>query len=138
MPDSARMRAWQLFRVAAQIVPLWLLSSMAQYIASLSPLPLPAGAVGLVLLFVLLCSGLVRPQWIEAGADLLIRHLGLFLVPYAVSFIAFSDLIAASGVAIAIVVLASTAVGIAVAGWAAQAGGSAAGPAADPPRGAAA
>lgn len=128
MPDSARMRARRLFRVAAQITALWLLSSIAQYIASLSPLPLPAGAVGLMLLFVLLCSGLVRPQWIDAGADLLIRHLGLFLVPYAVSFIAFSDLIAASGVAIAIVVLASTAIGIAVAGWSAQAAARASGP----------
>jgi holin-like protein len=121
MPERARTKARRLFGLAMQIAALWLLSVIARYLAAFSPLPLPAGAVGMVLLFALLGSGLLRPRWIEAGADLLIRHLGLFLVPYAVSFIAFAELIAASGAAILAVVVASTAIGIAAAGWAAQA-----------------
>ena len=72
-------------------------------------------------MFGLLCAGVVRAQWIQTGADLLVRHLGLFLIPYAVSFMAFGELIAASGFAILGVVIASTTIGIAAAGCAAQA-----------------
>jgi holin-like protein len=120
MPGIVRAGIRRALIVAAQIASLWGLSWAAQAIAALSPLPLPAGAVGLAVLFALLCAGVVRAQWIETGADLLVRHLGLFLIPYAVSFMAFGELIAARGFAILGVVVASTAIGIAASGWAAQ------------------
>lgn len=108
-------------RVGAQVAALWLLGLLSQALAVHSPVPLPAGAVGLVLLFTLLATGVLRSDWIAEGADLLVRHLALFLVPIAVGFMAFAELIAANGVRLMIVVAASTACGIAAAGWTAQA-----------------
>src|SRR5687768_5802272 len=97
MPQIVRTGMRQVLIVAGQIAALWSVSWVATGIAALSPLPLPAGTVGLALLFSLLCAGVVRAQWIERGADVLVRHLGLFLIPYAVSLMAFGDLIAANG-----------------------------------------
>lgn len=121
MPKRAHARSRYLLIAARQVAALWLLSWLAKALASLSPLPLPAGAVGLGVLFALLCAGVVRAQWIEAGADLLVRHLGLFLIPYAVSVISYGELVARSGAAILGTIVASTVIGMAAAGWAAQA-----------------
>jgi holin-like protein len=100
-----------------QVFALWGLSWLAAYL----PLPIPPGAIGLGVLFALLSTGLVRLAWIERGAGFLVRHLGLFLIPYAVSLMAFGDLIADSGIVLLIAIVASTAVGIAVTGRTAQA-----------------
>jgi holin-like protein len=43
--------------------------------------------IGLLLVLGALRLRLLRPQWIEAGGDLLVRHLPLFLVPIAVGLI---------------------------------------------------
>lgn len=107
--------------VGLQLLALWLLSRMAAALAELLPLPVPAGAIGLGLLFVLLASGLLRARWIEAGADLLVRHLGLFLIPYAVSFMAFGEQLHAAAIPLAVTVIAATAVGMAASACSAQA-----------------
>lgn len=120
MPERIRTGSRRVAEVAAQIAALWLISWATKSAAAYSPLPLPGGALGLAILFALLCSGWIKPRWIEAGADWLVRHLGLFLVPYAVSFIAFTDLIAGSGIPLLTTIVLSTAIGIGAAGCAAQ------------------
>ena len=100
----------------AQIAALWLISEAARYAAALLPFPVPAGAVGLVMLFVMLRAGWIRLAWIERGATLLVRHLGLFLVPFGVGFMACGDLMAAQGIALVTVLILSTAFGIGATG----------------------
>lgn len=101
----------------AQIALLWLISEAARHAAALLPFPVPAGAIGLVMVYVLLCAGWLRLSWIERGAALLVRHLGLFLVPFGVGFMAFGDVMAAQGIALLAVLIASTAFGIGATGW---------------------
>ena len=102
--------------LVAQIAVLSLISEVARLAAALSPLPVPAGAVGLVMLFLMLRAGWIKVAWIERGASLLVRHLGLFLVPFGVGFMAFGYLMAAHGAALLAVLIASTAFGIAATG----------------------
>ena len=102
--------------LVAQIAVLSLISEVARLAAALSPLPVPAGAVGLVMLFLMLRAGWIKVAWIERGASLLVRHLGLFLVPFGVGFMAFGDLMSAHGAALLAVLIASTAFGIAATG----------------------
>ena len=47
--------------------------------------PVPGGVLGAVTLATLLLSGALPLRWVEDGADLLLRHLGLFFVPAAVA-----------------------------------------------------
>ncbi len=100
----------------AQIGLLWLTSEAARRAAALLPFPVPAGALGLVMLYLLLCAGWLRLSWIERGAALLVRHLGLFLVPFGVGFMAFGDVMAAQGIALLAVLIVSTAFGIGATG----------------------
>ena len=101
-----------------QLGLLWLMSEEAAGAAALLPFPVPGGAIGLVMLYLLLSAGWLRLSWIERGAALLVRHLGLFLVPFGVGFMAFGELMSAQGVALVAVLIASTALGIGATGWA--------------------
>lgn len=107
--------------LATQLAGLCALSWLAHVLAKLSPVPIPAGAIGMALLFALLALGVVRLAWIEPGAGLLVRHLGLFLIPYAVSAIELGTALRSGGIALICVLIASTLIGMAAAGWSAQA-----------------
>lgn len=107
-------------QLGAQIGALWLVSLIAEAVVARLPVPIPAGAIGMAMLFALLCARLIPLAAIEHGATLLVRHLALFLVPYAVSIMAFADLMLASGIALAVSLIGSTLVGMAATGFAAQ------------------
>ena len=107
--------------LAAQLAALGALSWLAHLLAKLSPVPIPAGAIGMALLFALLAFGVVKLAWIEPCAGLLVRHLGLFLIPHAVSAIELGTTLRSGGIALLCVLIASTLIGMAAAGWSAQA-----------------
>ncbi|NLL80034.1 MAG: CidA/LrgA family protein [Clostridiales bacterium] len=44
------------------------------------PLPVPASVYGLVLMFVLLCTGIIKLKWIEETADYLLMIMPLLFV----------------------------------------------------------
>lgn len=100
--------------LAAQVAILWLISAAAREAAALLPVRVPPGVLGLGALYVLLAAGWLPVAWIERGAALLVRHLGLFLVPFGVGFIAFGAQLRASGLALAAVLVASTLAGMAI------------------------
>jgi holin-like protein len=112
--------ARKLLRLSVQISMLWALSIAASALAAYLPIAVPPGVIGLVILFAVLASGIVKLAWFEQGAELLVRHLGLFLIPYAVSVLAIGEALAASAAALVGTLVLSTIVGIAVTGWTAQ------------------
>lgn len=81
------------------------------------PLPLPSNLVGMLLLAVLLLTGLVRESWLGQAAVLFQRHLAFFFVPIAVGLMAYGSLLRQHGLLLLLVILVSTAAGIAAAGW---------------------
>jgi holin-like protein len=46
--------------------------------------PIPGGVLGLVLFYLSLSIGLVKPKWVERAAALLLRHMVLLFVPLTV------------------------------------------------------
>ena len=109
--------ARRLLFLALQVSALVGLNALAEVIAPHLPLPLPANLVGMVLLIALLLSGLVKVQWLGRAADLFQLHMALFFVPIAVGLMAYGTLIRQHGVALALVLLVSTAAGLATAAW---------------------
>ena len=65
----------------------------AEIIKYLIPLPVPASIYGLILLFVLLKTGLVKLSQIEDVGNLLLELMPLLLVPATVSFLTVLDVI---------------------------------------------
>jgi holin-like protein len=56
--------------------------------------PLPGAVLGLILFAASLFLGVVKLEWVEAEANVLLRHMLLFFAPVIVGVVAFGDLLA--------------------------------------------
>ncbi|NWQ40319.1 CidA/LrgA family protein [Bacillus sp. EB106-08-02-XG196] len=86
----------------------------SNYIAKVTNLPIPGNVLGMILLFLSLTMRIVKLRYIEKAAEYLIKHLGLFFIPYAVGFMTYGDLIIASGWQLLLMVIGSTVIGLVV------------------------
>lgn len=91
-----------------QISMLCALALISNYISTLFSLPLPGSIIGLVLLFCLLQFNILRVEWVELGANLLLAELLLFFIPSAVGIIQYQSLLLTNGVQILTVVIVGT------------------------------
>lgn len=73
-----------------------------QWVVEVFAIPIPGGVVGMAALFALLAARIVRPKWVEAGADLLIRHLQLFFIPAVLAILSYPLLFGPLGLKILI------------------------------------
>jgi len=108
-------------RIVAQIALLAVFYLGGGLLGSALRLPIPGNVVGLGLLFLALQGGLVKLAWVEAGADLLIRHLVFFFIPVAVDLMNWGAVFRAMGLRLAFVIGLSTVATFLVAGWVVQA-----------------
>ena len=100
------------------ILAFTLVGEVLQYVI---PLPVPAAIYGFVLLFLALCTGLLKEEHIADTADFLIRIMGVLFVAPAVNLLSYFDLIAENWVSITTTVLVSTVCVFAVSGLVTQA-----------------
>jgi holin-like protein len=113
-------RIKKLMLITIQIAALLLISEAGSGFVRMLHLPLSGNLVGMLLLLVLLTSGVIRLEWVEAGASLLVRHLAIFFIPIAVGLMVFGDVFVRSGIAIVATLIVSAAIGLWVAGWTSQ------------------
>lgn len=83
--------------------------------------PLPGNVIGLMLLAAALFSGLVKLEWIERTASLLLRHMLLFFAPTIVGTIAFARLLGQEWLPLVAALVLSTAAVMLVTGKVAEA-----------------
>lgn len=83
--------------------------------------PLPGNVIGLMLLAAALFSGLVKLEWIERTASLLLRHMLLFFAPTIVGTIAFARLLGQEWLPLVAALVFSTAAVMLVTGKVAEA-----------------
>jgi len=79
--------------------------------------PLPANVLGMICFAAALFAGVVRVEWVEDAAHLLLRHLMLFFVPTIVAVVAMGELLRAQWLPITIGMLASLLLSLLVAAW---------------------
>ena len=93
---------------------------LGQLLAHVIPLPIPAAIYGFLLLFLALCTGLLKPEHIAETASFLISLLGLLFVAPAVNLLAYYKVIAPSLVPICVILLSTTVISFAAAGLVTQ------------------
>ena len=103
-----------------QVLIILAFSCTGQILEYLIPLPIPAAIYGFVLLFVALCTGLLKQEHIAETADFLISGMGILFVAPAVNILAYYDIIAPQLAKVCLVVVLSTAVVFGVSGWVTQ------------------
>lgn len=79
-------------------------------------LPVPGAIYGFALLFIALCTGLLKEKHIDQTADFLIAVMPVFFVSPAVNLLAHYKLIASNLIPVITIMLVSTFVVFAVAG----------------------
>jgi len=80
-----------------QIGYLYILLLIGNTIARLLHLPIPGSIIGLVLLFLLLQFHIIKLEWIELGAAVLLSELLLFFIPSAIGVIYYHALFGVQG-----------------------------------------
>lgn len=69
------------------------LSLVGEVLNSVIPLPVPASVWGMVLLFVLLCLKVIKPDQVQDAADFLLSIMTVMFVPVGASLItSFADI----------------------------------------------
>jgi holin-like protein len=64
-----------------QLALLWGLYLLSDSLVALTDLPVPGNVLGIVILFSLLCLGVIRIEQVEEVADFLLKHLMFFFIP---------------------------------------------------------
>jgi holin-like protein len=107
--------------LAAEVAGLWAINRAGQFIVTRFQVHFPGNVLGMLLLFALLCTGVVPERLFERSSSLLARHLPFFFVPIAVGLMTLGSTVLSHGVSLLLVLIASAAVGLCVTGWLAQA-----------------
>lgn len=83
---------------------------LGEVLHAILPLPIPAAIYGLCLLFVALCTGIVKPGQVSGVSKFLIAIMGILFVAPGVNLMDSVPLLQGHLVGIIVVVLASTVV----------------------------
>ena len=105
------------FRTASLICLIYLVS---EFVVTTLDLPIPGNVFGLIFLFVLLLTGVVKVNYIEKAAGFLNKHLAFFYIPFGVGLMNYGDLIKTNGLSILVMIIGSSIIGLIVTSGSAQ------------------
>ena len=81
-----------IFKTIARISCLWGIYYLSVTLVKLFHIPLPGSVLGMIILFGLLSSGVIKEQWLTAVTTPLLKHLTFFFIPIAVELMQWGDL----------------------------------------------
>ena len=90
-----------------QVGYLYFVLFIGNSISSYLHIPIPGSIIGLGLLFLLLQFEIVKLEWIELGAGLLLSELLLFFIPSAIGVIDYDALLGVQGMKVIGVIVGS-------------------------------
>ena len=100
-----------------QIAIIFSVCWISQVIEALLPFAFPASVIGMVLLFLLLCTGALRMEHIREKSDFLLSNMAFFFVPAGVSIINYADVLRSSAVRLVIICLVTTVLTFGATAW---------------------
>ena len=106
----------KLVKIACQIGLLTLFVIAGHLLAKLFSLAIPGSIIGLILLFLSLKARLIRLEWVECGASILLAEMLFFFVPIAVGVVKHRNLVVTEGWQIFAVIVLSTVLVMSVSG----------------------
>ena len=82
--------------ILTELIIIALLSLAGNVIAAMLPFAFPPAIISLFLLLVLLITGAVKEEGLEASSRFFLRYMALFFVPSGVEIIEYTDLLASA------------------------------------------
>lgn len=97
-----------IFKATGQIAFFCLLSLFSNLLVEQFHFVLPSSIIGIFILFFLLQTNILRIEWVELGANLLLAELLLFFIPSAVGIMKYQNLLLNDGLRILFVIISGT------------------------------
>ena len=91
--------------------------ALGELVVWLTGIKLPSSIIGMLILTLLLEVKAIKLRQVEGMANFLVKNLGLFFVPAAVSLMLYFDIIKAQWLPIVVASAVSTVLVIVVTGW---------------------
>ena len=95
-------------KIILQIGMLFIVYEIGVLIQHLFDLFIPGSVIGLILMFLILTTGIIKLKFVEAGAKFMNKHLVLFFIPATVGIMNHYQLFAGKGVFLIIITIVST------------------------------
>ena len=104
-------------KILCQVGILFAVCWVSQLVETLLPISFPASVLGMVLLFLLLCTKRLRVEHIREKSDFLLANMAFFFVPAGVSILEYVDLLRSSVVQMVVICTVSAVVTFAAAAY---------------------
>lgn len=108
------------FAFIAQLIFLLIICKLGYYFANLLHLPIPGNVIGMILLFGLLQTKVIKVEWIELTSGFLVKHLAFFFIPISISLMTMGWLFIEFGLPLALTLGVSLIFGFIVSAWTVQ------------------
>lgn len=94
--------------IICQAAILCLIYIAGTFIVETFQLPIPGSVIGMIILFILLLTNIIKPLWIQEGANFFISNLNLFFIPATVGIMNYLDFFAGKGFLLVLITIIST------------------------------
>jgi holin-like protein len=107
----------QPLKYLGQLAVLWGIYLFSDTLVTLTALPLPANVLGILILFGLLCLGVIRIEQVEGMADFLLKHLVFFFIPIVAGLMEWGGIFREHGPTLACAIVVSSLAALFVSAW---------------------
>ena len=78
-------------RIPLQIAIIFGICLVGEFLHRVVGIPIPGNILGMVLLLILLCTKIIKPEHISSVSSFFLNHLALFFVPPSIAIMAVGD-----------------------------------------------
>jgi len=103
-----------IFIFCVQLIFLWGIYQFSNLIIKVFHIPVPASILGILILYTLLSTKIIKLKNIEMAASFLNKHLAFFFIPFAVGLMNYGSLVKTIGLQLMVMIIGSTFIGLAI------------------------
>ena len=92
-------------KIIYQIAIIFSICWVSQVVEALLPFAFPASVIGMILLFLLLATGVLRMEHIREKSDFLLSNMAFFFIPAGVSVMNYFDVLKSSLIPLVLICL---------------------------------
>ena len=107
----------QTIKYLGQLAVLWGIYLFSDLLVAQTGLPVPANVLGVVILFILLCLGVIKLEQVEGMADFLLKHLVFFFIPIVAGLMEWGGMFKEYGLTLALAIVVSSLASLFVCAW---------------------
>lgn len=110
------LKVKNVIKFISQLFILWFLYIASEWIVEWLELPIPGNVLGMMLLFGLLLTGVIKLEWIDEASSFLLKHLLFFFIPITVGLMTLGSIFIQNGISLIVILIVSSAIGMVVTG----------------------